>query len=309
VEVLLTQVWLVVVAVGMRWLSGACMEPPVAADGLCGVAPRNMSCVPGGPFLRGSNDDDHLCDQQGRPHMTSPDTHPETMISVSTFYMDRTEATNSEYESCVRAGKCARAGPLYRDFGAPRQPVTGVSWFDAVSYCEFRGKHLPTEAEWEKAARGTEGDKNPWGNQSATCERAVIQDEKGRSCGEKKRKGSSPDVGRVLDVGSRPAGRYGLYDMLGNAEEWVFDWYSPSYESCGTACTGNDPAGPCQGRSPCRGHTYRVVRGGSWYWPASHATGYHRRPHYPDNAPEHFHHFGFRCAASEQEARALRDDD
>jgi len=246
------------------------------------------------------------CDQDGRPRMTSPDTHPEATVRLQTFYMDLTEVTNAEYAECVTAGKCRKAGPTYRDFSAPRQPVTGVSWFDSVSDCTFRGKHLPTEGEWEKAARGPDGEVYPWGNQPATCELAVVRDSAGRSCGEKKRLGTGPETGRVLEVGSRPAGRYGLYDMIGNAEEWVFDWYSESYAACGADCLGVDPRGPCTGKSPCKGHCYRVVRGGSWYWPASHATGYHRRPHFPDNGPKRFHHFGFRCAASVEEARKIK---
>jgi formylglycine-generating enzyme required for sulfatase activity len=227
---------------------------------------------------------------------------PAAHVWVETFYMDVYEVTNAAYEACVEAGDCPEAGPLYMDFDRPRQPITAVSWYDAVAFCRAQGKRLPTEAEWELAARGHDGELNPWGDAPATCELAVIADERGRSCGVRKR-GSHPDAGRVLEVGSRPPGRFGLYDMVGNAEEWVADWWSADYADCGADCQGIDPRGPCAGEEPCPGHRYRVVRGGSWYWPAEHNTGSHRRRYRPANDPPH--HFGFRCAATLDQARRL----
>ena len=101
--------------------------------------------------------------------------------------------------------------------------------------------------------------------------------------------------------------------MSGNSWEWVADWFSRSYAECGADCEGVDPLGPCARRdepgrpgevaSACPGKTRKIVRGGSWYWDASYATGVWRRPHFPKNQP--FHHFGFRCAASPAEAAAL----
>jgi len=273
----------------------------------CADAPAGMSCVPGGEGLRGWDNDTFYkeCKQIGSPRMKGPDTTPQATVYVETFYMDTHEVTNEAYNRCMKAGKCNKARPLYQDYGAAKQPMTGVSWYDAVKYCEVQGKHLPTEAEWERAARGPKGELYPWGNEpEASCERAVIMNRKGeRSCGAKKRRGKSPEKGRVLEVGSKPAGRYGLYDMVGNAEEWVYDWYSKSYENCGEACLGVNPKGPCNGEEPCKGYRYRGVRGGSWYYPAACGTGIHRRPHVPSNKP--YHHFGFRCAASVEEAAAL----
>ena len=256
--------------------------------------PPGMSCIPGGPFVRGQDDG-------------PKDRSPASVVVVQTFYMDQTEVTTEAYKACAKAGPCRRAGPWYNDFSRPRQPIVGVSWFDAVRYCEAQGKHLPTEAEWEKAARGPEGHRFPWGNEAATCERAVIKDRRGRGCGTPKKPGRGPpSKGRTLEVATRPAGAYGLYDMAGNAWEWVYDWYSKDgYGACGAACTGSDPRGPCNGESPCRGYRRRVVRGGSWYWPGQHAEGALRRAHIPANKKPFFHHYGFRCAASRAEADRL----
>jgi len=141
------------------------------------------------------------------------------------------------YKACVAARKCRPARTIYDDYSRPKQPKVGVSWYHAVAYCKAMGQRLPTEAQWEKAARGTDGRLYPWGDQPATCKRAVIKDASGRSCGVKK-KGRSPHKGRTLVVGTRPANQYGLFDMCGNSWEWVHDWYSPSYQRCGDACRG-----------------------------------------------------------------------
>ncbi len=259
-----------------------CLEAP----------PPGMACIPGGPFLRGVTGGTHA------------PARPQAKVWVGTFYMDTHEVTYGAYKDCEKAGRCRKAGPHYRDFDNPRQPINGVSWYDAKVYCEAHGKHLPTEAEWEKAARGPDGWLYPWGNAPATCERAVIRDGRGRSCGKKQRSRTHADVGRPEPVGTRPPNPYGLHDMAGNAWEWVADWFTPSWKVCGEACLGVDPKGPCAGREPCPGHTEKVVRGGSWFWPASYATAVYRRPHVPANRPV-FHHFGFRCAASLEEAQAL----
>ena len=255
----------------------------------CGTPPDGMVCVPGGAFVRGSDEG-------------PKDSRPRAEVRLQTFYIDAHEVTVAEHDDCVREGRCSRVKTKYRDFSRPRQPKVGVSWHDALEYCTAQGKHLPTEAEWEKAARGSDGRAYPWGASKATCERAVIKDARGRSCGTRKR-GQHPDRGRTYEVGSRPAEREGIFDMAGNAQEWVFDWHSESYGACGPDCLGDDPRGPCQGREPCKGHRRRVVRGGSWYWPASHATTFRRRAHVPSNRP--YHHFGFRCAASVAEAEVL----
>jgi formylglycine-generating enzyme required for sulfatase activity len=96
---------------------------------------------------------------------------------------------------------------------------------------------------------------------------------------------------------------YGLFDMVGNSWEWVDDWNSKSYASCGAACEGVDPRGPCAGEPTCASTRNKIVRGGSWYWEDEKATSVYRRAHVPNNEP--FHHFGFRCAASADDIVAL----
>jgi sulfatase modifying factor 1 len=270
------------------------VEPPKLPDGTpilpCEQPPPGMACIPGGEFVRGTDAEEPT------------NARPQATVWLQTFYLDVHEVTYAQYKACEKAKDCERGGPQYLDFDHPEMPIQGVSWFHSRKYCQVHGKDLPTEAQWEKAARGTEGELYPWGNEPVTCERAIIKDDKGRSCGLPKGK-SKPETGRPWDVGSRPVGRYGLYDMMGNSWEWVLDWYSKSYAECGKDCEGVDPRGPCAGADTCPRHYMRVVRGGSWYWDAEHATGVFRRPHFPANEP--FHHFGFRCAATAEQAHAL----
>ncbi len=268
--------------------STAAAVAPCPAD-----VPADMVCVPGGPFLRGI--DVERAKKLGPQHFRST---PQSTVSVSTFLLDRTEVTVEAWKECVAAGSCRKgAGPSYQDFDAPKQPIAGISWFDARTFCTAHGKRLPTEAEWEKAARGTDGRMFPWGDEPATCARAVYMNELGRSCGIKQKSKTHADVGRPDPVASRPADPIGTYDLAGNSWEWVNDWFSPSWKACGAACEGMNPQGPCGGKDVCPGHTERVVRGGSWYWPADEMATWFRRPHLPANTPV-FHHFGFRCARS-----------
>jgi formylglycine-generating enzyme len=253
-----------------------------------------MKCIPAGEFIRGSNKNDS-------------DEKPESKIYVSEFFMDTYEVTNEDFNKCTAAGKCMESkksgkcsivGPAY---GAPykgdRQPVTGICYFTAKEYCEFVDKRLPTEAEWEKAARGTNGDMFPWGNEPADCTRAIIEDEKGRK-GCVPEKLDPPRKMPTANVGSRPVGRYGLYDMAGNSWEWTSDWYAGSYDKCGAACQGKDPKGPCNGAEVCPGFSEKILKGGSWWWPAEYARASKRRHNDPSNKPPHYHHFGFRCVKS-----------
>ena len=245
--------------------------PSVGADGfvVCTAPPADMICIPGGPFLRGSDDG-------------NPDERPRGEVTVSTFHIDRHEVTNAEFGKCMAAGVCELTHH-YAGFHSDDQPVVAVDWIAASAYCAWVGKRLPTEAEWEKAARGTDGRTYPWGEEPPTCERAHYADCDPRT--------SKP-------VGSFPPGPWGISDMAGNAYEFVQDWYTPCYRGCegecGADCEGPDPRGPCAGADVCPGHERRVMKGGSWYWGPENARCAHRRPMNPERDG---HRLGFRCAA------------
>ncbi|MFC1671431.1 formylglycine-generating enzyme family protein [Spirochaetota bacterium] len=242
--------------------------------------PADMKCIPGGPFTRGSNDVSIDEDTWRKIR----DEGPVMKIILSTFFIDTYEVTYSDYMKCYKAGECTKAGPNYRGYDNPRQPMLGLSWYQARKYCNWKNKRLPTEAEWEKAARGPNGELYPWGNKRADCKRSIIKERGKKGCG----------TGKTWDVGSRPAYRYGLYDMSGNSWEWVNDWYSPNYTKCGKNCSGKNPRGPCNGNDKCPGHKQKVLKGGSWWWDYRYARASNRRSHFAKNKP--YHHYGFRCA-------------
>jgi len=204
-------------------------------------------------------------------------------VCISAFEMDRHEVTNKEYEACVIAGGCTAPSDFssnqlssyygniyYDDF-----PVIHVDWFQASAYCAWAGKRLPTEAEWEYAARGRlDGARYPWGN-SITGDDANFLDS------------GDPWDNDTTQVGRYPPNGYGLYDVAGNVWEWVNDWYSPTYyQYCVDHEIGKDPSGPDNGTS-------RGMRGGSWYELKYYLRVSHRGNYGPsfDNA-----NLGFRCA-------------
>jgi formylglycine-generating enzyme required for sulfatase activity len=229
-----------------------------------------MVYVPEGEFLMGSPAG------QG-----ADDEHPQHMVYLDAFWIDQTEVTNAQYRQCLEAGACRK--PYYWDdsgYNAPDQPLVGVSWDDARTYCEWVGARLPTEAQWEKAARGTDGRKYPWGNEDADCDRANYYG-KPCACG-----GTDPCVGKPSQVGAHPAGAspYGALDMAGNVWEWVADWYAADYYSRSPA---RNPQGPDSGE-------YRGLRGGSWYLNDNYVRSAFRYRFIPDLR---FFNWGFRCVA------------
>jgi len=216
-------------------------EPLDCADEGVDCLPPGMLLVPAGEFVMGSNiENDEL---------------PTRGVYVDNYFIDETEVTVAAYAACVDSESCEspEMGPgcNWEMDGRAEHPVNCVTWFQAEEYCRWVDdgmKRLPTEAEWEKAARSTDARKYPWGDiEGPTCEYAVIEDPSGgrAGCG----------TGGTMTVGAKPAGAspYGVQDMVGNVGEWVGDWYGDSYGGL----SGGNPTGPREG-------TVRVWRGGSW---------------------------------------------
>lgn len=256
--------------------SSAEVAPPTPAPSskyaACEAPPVGMACIPGGPAVIGTDD-------------AGPREKPRHTVEVGTFYMDRFEVTNRQYVECEKAGKCPVRIPPDPQFNTPEQPAVPLTWHAAHAYCVFAGKRMPTEAEWEKVARGgEEGRLYPWGNEPATCARAQTV-------------GCPPET--TKPVGSFPAGAYGVHDMAGNGYEWVNDWSTDCFglcgAPCGAACTEPDPQGPCAGGPFCNKLTQRVLKGGSWFWPAEYARGSWRRG---EVMSSHLHRLSVRCAST-----------
>jgi formylglycine-generating enzyme required for sulfatase activity len=253
-----------------------------------------MSLVPAGTFTMGTD------------HGGQPDEHPAHAVTLGAFFLDRTEVTNAAYAECVVARVCkpnarsiasiTRAGDDAR-FHRPTQPVNGVSWFDAKDYCAWRGKRLPTEAEFERAIRGDDGRRFPWGNDAPTKERTVY--------------GRSLETGATDDVGAHPSGRgpYGHDDLAGNVWEWTADEYDPLAYSRSGASAGKP--GSCDaimatlaelrrdgkqgftGSNPIPTECERVLRAGAFNYDADGLRSTNR-VHHP--ARYRLVMTGFRCA-------------
>ncbi|HNT53276.1 MAG TPA: bifunctional serine/threonine-protein kinase/formylglycine-generating enzyme family protein [Anaerolineaceae bacterium] len=199
-----------------------------------------LVCVPAGHFLMGSSMLDFSADS---------DEKPQHRVSLDAYWMDQTEVTNAQYARCVAAGACRAPESVasnhrdnyYGNSEYANYPVIYVSWDDAVDYCTWAGRELPSEAEWEKAARGTDGRIYPWGNQAPNSGLLNFYG----------------NIGDTTAVGSYPDGAspYGALDMAGNVWEWTADWYDGNYYSSQT--TWRNPSGPVSGEA-------RVLRGGSW---------------------------------------------
>ena len=238
---------------------------------------EDMVLIPAGNFPMGTNSE-----------LANTDRKPLHNIHLDAFYIDKHEVTNAQYEEFILAGGYQNrklwtaAGwnfiqenqiktPLKYGKNSvstePDHPVIGVSWYEASAYATWLGKRLPTEAEWEKAARGTEGNLYPWGDEMDFSKLSYF-----------------PHVTKVQAVGSFPEGAspYGVMDMAGSVWEWCTDWYSENYYR---ESPRKNPKGPESGE-------YRVLRGGGWDSIRLQLRASYR---YYDKPDRRTYNFGFRC--------------
>ena len=226
-----------------------------------------MASVPEGPFSMGSDGSQALEDER-----------PRHDVWLNTFLIDLFEVTTAQYASFL--ADQPRQTPWQWEAVDPTihhdRPVIGVDWHDADAYCRWAGKRLPTEAEWERAARGTDGRLYPWGNQDPTDARANFA------------LGARFSYSQVLmPVHHYESGRspHGLHHMAGNVWEWTQDWYETSYYE---QSPPRNPTGPAQGQ-------FKVLRGGSWSDLPKYLLTYGRFKLTPGTRNSYT---GFRCASS-----------
>lgn len=252
-----------------------------------------MVLVPAGWFWRGScNEATSPSCKPGElgysttasPDYMSYDEAPMRQIYLDAYYLDTFEVTVSAFAACVTAGACTKANYDEKgrnascNLGDPNRlnhPMNCVSWYGANQYCKFAGKRLPTEAEWEKGARGTDGRKYPWGNTAPDCTYTNFC-----QC-----------VGTTTPAGTYPKGvsPYGAYDMSGNMLEWTYDTYSSDYY---VKSPDTNPQGPTNDGA------YRVNRGGS-YGSNSECISQQRAPDRASSARgAKVGTIGFRCVAA-----------
>jgi serine/threonine-protein kinase len=277
----------------------ACTDP--GQEWTSPIDGMTLVCVPAGDFLMGSPDVDGNADADEKPQHT---------VYLNAYWMDQTEVTNAMFAKFVAAigyrttaenegsGWAYTGGTWTTVAGANWQhpsgpgsdltgreayPVVQVSWDDAVAYCEWVGRQLPSEAQWEKAARGNGGQTYPWGNLNPVGNLVNFADRNTNF--DWSDKTIDDGFADTAPVGSYPAGvsPYGTLDMAGNVWEWTADWYDRNYYPSQT--TWHDPAGPISGE-------YRVVRGGSWI---NYARGVRSAFRTKEAPAVHSNYLGFRC--------------
>ena len=246
--------------------------------------PAEMARIPPGPFLMGSNDGPE-------------DERPQHQVNLPEFLIDRTKLTNYQFAQFLNAvGPTGprseryydvddndarihrREGKWTADSGSENNPVVEASWFGAVAYCSWVGKRLPTEAEWEKAARGTDARKYPWGNEPPDRTRAHFN----RGWNDTRAVGSYP----------KGASPYSVLDLAGNGWEWVSSAYLPY------------PYNANDGREDLTREHVRGTRGGGHDSSAEELTTTHRGRHVSRNFRSGHHNIGFRCARNVDRPRA-----
>jgi formylglycine-generating enzyme required for sulfatase activity len=255
-----------------------------------------MRFIPEGKFIMGMNSDKDLTEcQRIRSNcetISFEDEGPAHEVYLDAFYIDKYEVTNALYAACVKAGACRfpKASNSYTHpsyYGNPQfdnYPVIYVDWYKAKAYCEWRGAQLPTEAQWEKAARGDDGRIFPWGNDFNDsfvnfCDKNCTYGQADPNSDD----GSTENA--PVDAYAEGISPYGVYNMSGNVWEWLADWYSETYYQDSPA---SNPVGPELGER-------RVLRGGSWFNDNYGVRITVRGKNPPVNT---LNRFGIRCAKS-----------
>ncbi|MFC1714903.1 formylglycine-generating enzyme family protein [Candidatus Poribacteria bacterium] len=232
-----------------------------AGDMITGRDGASMVLIPAGEFSMGDVPNDGYSDEQ-----------PSHRVYLDAFHIDVYQVTNALYKKFVTdTGHSAPKSWKDSRFNEPDQPVVGVNWDDAVDYAEWAGKRLPTEAEWEKAARGgLIGKRYPWGDEASH--------NNANYCGIS----GKDNWPHTSPVGQFAPNGYGLYDIAGNVWEWCADWYDENYYARSPV---SNPRGPDSG-------SYRVLRGGNWAF-IPYSIRVSNRDYYP---PKHtYYGIGFRC--------------
>jgi len=284
---------ILLVVIGILLLASCANETPVAPTETSVEMPKDMALIPAGEFTMGGDQETALSEcekyfsgcKRDEWYLNESPVHE---VTLNAFYMDIYEVTNNKYQECVAAGSCTpptRNSSSTRSayFGNPEfasYPVIWVSWDQAQTYCKWRGPRLPSEAEWEKAARGTEANLYPWGEAFESGEGNFCD----VNCKEPwANKNFDDGFADTAPVGSFEKGLspYGLYDMGGNVDEWVADWYGADYYAISPSV---NPSGPDSGFQ-------HSLRGGSFHTPAQGLRTTARPLSDPSGD-----YIGFRCA-------------
>jgi formylglycine-generating enzyme required for sulfatase activity len=295
---------------GMTSASATASVPVASASAsapvLAAACPPGMRRIPGGRYFMGSDEKD-----------AEPNEKPPHEVTLPPYCLDELEVSVAQYKACSDDGGCLRASkendwegitPAQRKIydplcnisdpvGHATHPINCVNWEQARKYCEVHGARLPTEAEWEFAARGSDGRTYPWGDEPPN---AQLLNACGKECVAWMKKNPDPEqpiaamyqqddgFANTAPVGSFPKGKssWGIQDIVGNVWEWVADWYAPYDPASATAMT-SAPTGPAAG-------TQRVIRGGAW----NGAMPSWVRPAWRFQAVPAYrtHGIGFRCA-------------